>query len=268
MLNKNKLNSNKRLLYFFLIRKRIYLKNLFYQNKNIKHLFILSPPFSGSTLLNQIIESSKNVSCNNNIGLREGQHLPIVNQILFTKDRWDPEKKINWNKIHNIWNKYWDNSKKIFLEKSPPNICRAIDIEKEFKNSYFICLVRNPYAQIEGHIRRYNTSVEIATKLYIKYLKYQKKNILNLQNIILISYEDITEKTMEIKKQIINFIPEIKDINTKLTFSAHNLRGQKLSITNLNAEKIKNLKTNEIKKINSILSKNKDLLNFFNYKEI
>ena len=36
-------------------------------------------------MLNQIISSSKNVSCNNNIGTREGQTLPGVKKIMFDK---------------------------------------------------------------------------------------------------------------------------------------------------------------------------------------
>jgi hypothetical protein len=72
----NKLNSPKRNLYFFAVSKKMALKNLFLAKKENQYLFILSPPFCGSTLLTEIISTSKNVSCNNNIGLREGQHLP------------------------------------------------------------------------------------------------------------------------------------------------------------------------------------------------
>ena len=43
-------------------------------------------------MLNQIISSSKNVSCNNNIGTREGQTLPGVKKIMFDKKRWDEKK--------------------------------------------------------------------------------------------------------------------------------------------------------------------------------
>ena len=120
----NKLGSKKRLLYFFLVRQKTTIRNLFHTKNNDQHLFILSPPFSGSTLLNEIVSSSENVSCNNNIGLREGQHLPIVKDILFTKDRWNKKKVIDWKHIHTIWDKYWDKSKNILLEKSPPNICK------------------------------------------------------------------------------------------------------------------------------------------------
>ena len=265
----NKLGSTKRLLYFFSIRQKIAIKNVFYSNNKNQHLFILSPPFCGSTLLNEIVSSSNNVSCNNNIGLREGQHLPIAKDILFTSDRWDDTKKINWKLIHSIWNKYWDKSKDIFLEKSPPNICRAVKIENEFPNAKFICLVRNPYAQIEGKMRRHGTSAKEAAELSIQYLKYQKKNIAQLKDSFVIRYEDLANNIAHSKSNIIAFLPELNDIDIHMNFSAHNLRTEKsMAITNLNPEKIAKIKKDDLLIINSIFKKEELLLNYFNYQII
>ena len=265
----NKLGSKKRLLYFFAIRQKIAIKNLFYSNRQNQHLFILSPPFSGSTLLSEIISSSNKVSCNNNIGLREGQHLPFAKDILFTKDRWDNTKQINWKLIHDIWSKYWDKSKDIFLEKSPPNICRALQIENEFPNSKFICLVRNPYAQIEGEMRRYGTLAKEAAELSIKYLKYQKKNIEKLKYSYIIRYEELTNETTVSKNNIISFLPELNDIDININISAHNLRAEKkMAITNLNPEKIAKIKPIDLLIINSIFKKEELLLKYFNYQII
>ena len=263
----NKLGSTRRKAYFFAVRKKLFIKNLFYKNIDNQHLFILSPPFCGSTLLSEIIASSKNVSCNNNIGLREGQHLPETQDLLFANDKWDPTKKINWKEIHDIWDKYWDKSKAILLEKSPPNICRALNIEKEFKNAHFICLVRNPYAQAEGIIRRNNASAEYAANFALKCLEYQKENIEKLENIIIISYEELTKNHRETKNKLISFLPELSDINTEMRFSAHNIRGARnMKITNLNEEKIKKIEKNNLAIINSIFKQKSDLLNYFNYK--
>ena len=79
----------RRNIYYKLRRLILIIPNFIFSKKEHKYLFILSPPFSGSTLLNQIISSSKNVSCNNNIGTREGQTLPGVKKIMFDKKRWD-----------------------------------------------------------------------------------------------------------------------------------------------------------------------------------
>ena len=184
------------------------LKNLFFAKKENQYLFILSPPFCGSTLLTEIISTSKNVSCNNNIGLREGQHLPNAHNLLFTEDRWDPNKEIDWNRIKKIWDKYWDKSKSILLEKSPPNICRANNIDKVFSNSKYICLIRNPYAQIQSNIRRYNTDIEEATEKYTSYLKFQRNNIETLENTLVISYEELADNPLKTKEKI--YISRIK----------------------------------------------------------
>ena len=262
----NKLGSTKRFLYFFGVRQKIAIKNLFYSNSNNQHLFILSPPFCGSTLLNEILSSSNNVSCNNNIGLREGQQLPIVKDILFTKERWDPKKEINWQVIHSIWDQYWDKSKGVFLEKSPPNICRAKKIENEFQNAKFICLTRNPYAQVEGKMRRHKTLAKEAAELSIKYLKYQKENIEQLKSTLLISYEELAENPIVIKNSIISFLPELSDINIDLKFNAHNLRSKKnMAIINLNHEKIAKIKADDLIIINTIFREEEALLNYFNY---
>ena len=262
----NKLDSKKRKIYFFALSKKNSIKKLFFSKNKNQYLFILSPPFCGSTLLTEIISSSKNVSCNNNIGLKEGQHLPLAHKLLFTEDRWDPNKEIDWKKIKNIWHKYWDSSKEILLEKSPPNICRAENINQFFENSKYICLTRNPYAQIQSNVRRYQTNVLDATKKYISYLNFQKDNLEKLENTLLISYEELTDNSIHTKEKIVKFLPELNDINFNLKFNAHNMLEKKeMGITNLNQKSIESLSNDQIQSINSILKKEKDLLDFFNY---
>ena len=256
-------------LYYFSVRKKNFLNNLLFKKANNQHLFILSPPYCGSTLLNEIISSSSNVSCNNNLGNREGQNLPETFKILFGEDKWDEKKDVDWKYIHKVWDKYWDKSKGILLEKSPPNICRAINIEKEFHDAKFICLVRNPYAQAEGIIRRNNASAKYAAEFALKCLKYQQRNIKELKQTILISYEQLTKHPEKIKKEIIEFIPEINDINTSMKFSAHNLRGDSnMSIINLNEEKIAKINKEDLSIINSIFKKEESVLNYFGYEII
>ena len=113
-----------------------------------------------------------------------------------------PNKKIDWLKIKSIWNNYWDRSKDILLEKSPPNICRAENINDVFNNSKYICLIRNPYAQIQSNIRRYNTDISDATEKYISYLKYQKNNLEKLSDTLLISYEELADNPIKTKERL------------------------------------------------------------------
>ena len=263
---KNKLNSAKRNIYFFFVRQFIRLKNLFLKRKNNTFLFILSPPFSGSTLLNQILSTSSNISCNNNIVLREGQHLPIAHKIMFHNDRWNVHKQFPWQKIKKIWMEYWDLSKAVLLEKSPPNIIRAIEIQKCFNDCKFICLTRNPYAQIEGKIRRHEKDITVATEEILFYLKTQQRNVTQLKNVLYLSYEELTDCPGKAKEKIIEFAPDLSDISVNQKYTAHNFKSsRKMGIVNLNKEKIENLTDKQIMLINSIFEKEKKVLDYFGY---
>ena len=75
-------HSFKRRFYFFFIRVFRFGSFLISSHKSPKFLFILSPPYCGSTMLNQLISSSKNVSCNNNLGTSN------INPYLSKKNTW------------------------------------------------------------------------------------------------------------------------------------------------------------------------------------
>tara|TARA_B100001758_G_C18373778_1_gene593023 strand:+ start:13 stop:819 length:807 start_codon:yes stop_codon:yes gene_type:complete len=265
-MNRYFLKYNKRNIYYTFKRIQRYIPNIFSQIKQHHYLFILSPPFCGSTLLNELISTSSNISCNNDLGTREGQTLPEVRKILFDKKRWCKEKYIPWYKVKDIWSKYWDLSKPILMDKSTTNIIRVNDIKKVFKPISFIAIVRNPYAQCEGIIRRNNQSAEYAAKFAIKCLKYQKKNIENENNLLFFSYEEMCENTHQVVSKIQEFIPSTSDIKLKKKYNAHNFKSDKrMTINNLNQEKIKKLDKEQIKVINSYFIKEKELLEYFNY---
>tara|TARA_B100001093_G_scaffold520511_1_gene617197 strand:- start:4088 stop:4903 length:816 start_codon:yes stop_codon:yes gene_type:complete len=259
----------KRNCYYFLRKIVLIIPNLFFSKKNHKYLFILSPPFCGSTLLNQIISSSKNVSCNNNIGTREGQTLPGVKKIMFDQKRWDEKNKLPWNKIKKIWRLHWFLKKPILLDKSIPNIMRVNQLKDFFHPSYFICMVRNPYAICEGVMRRSNKSALEAAKFTIKCFIYQMQNNNNHKDIIFFSYEDLCDNTTNTITKIKTQIGELYDINPNQKFKAHNFKTKKsMCITNLNNEKIKKIKKKDLIVINKHFNQNKKVLDFFNYKII
>ena len=258
---KTKLNFN-------IIKGRILYKNLFAEKaKEHQYLFILCPPFSGSTLLTKIIQTSPNVSVNNPRGSKEGQKIPEVKNIMFKKtDRWDPENKFDWNYIKKIWHRYWDGSKSILLEKSPPNIIRTNEIENNFTPIKYLAMVRNPYAHIESQIRRTNRSVEKAAEFTINCYEYQKYNIERFKNkILFFTYEDLTNRPNYKKNEIIEFIPDLTKLNINKKFEDHTKRTNNKNITNLNDSKISKLTREQKNIINKTLLTRKDLLDYFGY---
>jgi hypothetical protein len=251
---------------FFFVRQLIILKKLLLKRGENKHLFILCPPYSGSTLLNLIISSSKNVSCNNNTGTREGQLLPRVKKIMFQKNRWEESITYPWNKIQNYWQKYWDPTKDIWLDKSCPNIMRAQKIENTFDNIDFIVMTRNPYAQTEGIIRRNKEDATVAAEFSIQCLKYQKRNLESRKSKLFITYEELSKNPESVKEKLIQFVPKLKDISVDDEFKSHNFKTKgKMKITNLNNEKIAKLSDQDIQAINKVYEREIEILNYFNY---
>ncbi len=261
--------TGRRFYYNSIIVKRK-LTRLVKKRANNKYLFILSPPFCGSTLLNEVISSSDYVSVNFELGTREGQRLPKVEDVMFVKNRWDSSVDFDWKFIKNEWLKYWDITKPVLLEKSPANSARAKSIMKHFAPAYFIVFYRNPYAHCESLMRRENYSPEDAAKFAIKCLKYQKLNLETLpqENILELSYRELTENPERSINKISNFLPELGDINVNQEFNAHNYKNEKMKIMNLNKEKIRKLKDHEIQRINTVFHKAKDILSHFKYEMI
>lgn len=242
------------------------LNNFFRPNIENKHLFVLSPPYCGSTLLNELISTSSFVSVNNPRGTREGQLLPTVRKMMFNeKTRWNDTIDFDWKFINKEWRKYWDTSKPILLEKSPPNIIRAKSISQAFSKAFFIVFYRNPYCQCESLIRRNKYSATQAAKFAMKCLNYQKENILILKNTLVISYEELTDNPNDFVEQIRNLMPELTDIKTDIEFSAHNFKNRPLKINNLNAEKIDKLSQRQLDEINEVFCDQEELLKYFNY---
>src|SRR5512145_3089051 len=91
-----------------------------------RHLFVLCPPASGSTLAQRILATSPNVAAMP----EEGQ--TYVPEILFIPERWNPALAIDWKEVRRSWEKVWDPAKPVRLEKSPPHLLRAGQLERAF----------------------------------------------------------------------------------------------------------------------------------------
>lgn len=246
-----------------------------------KHLFLLSPPLSGSTAITQLINTSPNVSVFPGKG--EGQHLPEARNILFVDERWNPDLPIDWVKVRKIFFQYWSPLKPIRFEKSPPNIVRAIELERAFKNSLFLITLRNPYAQIEGLLRRQwpfnkygpqsSPSVpltpKVAAEFWIKLAKYQLYNLEHLGNTCFFTYEELAERPADTIRRITDFLPGLDALDIESKFTAHNITGQPINgFKNLNQQKIENLTKQQIEEINIVLGHHEDLLETLHYQLI
>jgi len=265
-LGRKKLET-KKAAFYWRIRSRNLLRRMTHPEVENTYFFILCPPFCGSTLLNELISTSPNVSTNNERSTREGQNLPGLNRIMALPSRWDEGTQYDWAMIKREWRKYWDVTKPILLEKSPPNIIRAETIQAHFSPAYFICFNRNPYAHCESLMRRSANLRDPAraARFAVRCLRYQQHNLARLDKVLHVTYEELTEYPAEATGKIERFLPALGALNPHLEFDAHNYKAKKLPITNLNTEKIGKLSREEIGQMSAVFRQHKDILDFFHY---
>ncbi|MEM1322328.1 MAG: sulfotransferase [Bacteroidota bacterium] len=231
-----------------------------------QYVFVLCPPYCGSTLMHEMLCSSPAVSANNLFGTREGQSLPEYRRLIDYRRRWEEGYAYPWPIIKKIWQQYWDHSKPLLLDKSPPNLIRTAALSQHFSPFYFIIMVRNPYVHCEGLMRRDKMSPQAAAALSLLCLRHQRHNLQqHPQNSLLIRYEDLTEHPQKAQRQLLEFLPQLKTIKVDQTFKAHNQQGKPSKIKNMNAGKLERLQPGQLERINAILGREKNLLAYFNY---
>lgn len=232
------------------------------------HLFILCPPFSGSTLLWQVLGSSPAVASLPTEGFKLIKQQKLGRACYSTVKWWrdsteqSTEKiKVNWPKVKQIWDDSWG-PQPIKLEKTPAHLLKAFEIQEHFEDPRFIITIRDPYAFCMGILKRKRT-LEAGARLWLKAATYQKKN-LELNNTLFFTYEQFTENPRRIKQQILKFIPSLINIDVH---SARIIKSSSLRpIRNLNPDYFNRLTPAHVKKINQIIGAHPDLVNLFGYK--
>ncbi|MCS4058438.1 sulfotransferase [Salinibacter ruber] len=226
-----------------------------------QYFFVLSPPFSGSTVLHDLLATSTKVSTLP----KEGQHLEEAAKYM-RGSHWKPEHKVPWKKIKKIWNNAWQGDGPIFLEKSPPNLLRAEELRNTFKPASFVIMIRNPYAFAEGiRRRRNNIGIVRGAKLWVRIAEYQKQNIENLKRKIFFKYNFLCTHTEKVIKRLSTFDSRLDDLDpTKVVGWSSNRR--EIGIRNMNVIQVRRLSSRDVSRINNVLRERADLMEFFGYK--
>jgi hypothetical protein len=203
----------------------------------------------------------------------EGQFISAV-EPLMRKAPWNEQTELPWPIIKNEWNKHWDLNKPILLEKSPPHLLRAQAIEQNFENSYFIIMVRNPFAYCEGTKRRGRTGLGYSRDAsysqiaegWVNEGRHQVHNLRVLQRVLCVTYEELTDNPAETTARLLAFMPALQSLNIQAAFLIHSLSGWvERPLTNLNAKQIARLSAEDIAEINAVLQKHPAILAQFGY---
>ena len=223
-----------------------------------KHLFILCPPASGSTLLWQILRTSPQVAS------LPGEGQVLAREILFNRRRWDPLMPVDWEQVRKAWEEAWDMSKPVLLEKSPPHLVRARQLEEFFPQSRFVVMMRNPYAFCEGIKRRWKNELGYAAiaRLWVTWAGCQVANLRQLRHALFLSYEELTDDAQGQCRRLLQFVPELQELHPEREFSVF----EKVQVVeNLNSRQIARLTPGDILEINSVLKDSPELVKDFQY---
>lgn len=236
------------------------------------HLFLLVPNNSGSSILHDILATSKEVAvlpaegqfCENFVGpiaaTFKVAHFFTEKEKIFRNN-----KNYEWSVIKRQWNYHWkknNSNAKIKLQKSPPDILRPDLLQQHFENVKFIIMIRNPYAMVEGILRaNSNATVEQAARHAVRCLEIQLENSEKYLTDMVLRYEDFTNDPTTSINSIMDYL-NITDIKHNQIF---NVKGYTSSIKNMNDIQIKKLTDSQIKNINKIFIPKQHVINDCGY---
>ena len=239
-----------------------------------KYVFVLAPPYSGSTVLFRLLDTSHGVSALPG----EGQFIDAVRDEMRAAP-WDGSRPLDWQRIKSVWESHWDLAKPLLLEKSPPNLIRAEAIEAAFDPAHFILMLREPYAHIEGLARRSGVPpmdlaksatraerVRRAADLWLEFALAQRETIKNRKQVTWFTYEGLTQEPARIASQLKTFLPELGSLDVEARFGVHAVSGtQARELQDMNAPKRALLRVADFEIISDALKPHPNLLEFFGY---
>lgn len=112
----------------------------------------------------------------------------------------------NRDKIFHEWSRYWDLSKPVLLEKSPPNILKTRFLQAMFPNSYFIFISRHPVATSYATQKWSKTSIYSLLQHWLVCHKIFAKDRKHLKNLFILKYEDFVKEPDLYLEKIYNFL--------------------------------------------------------------
>ncbi len=285
---KNPILALEKLQYYFLTkptRIKLLVKFQKYIKKPAepeKWVFIVGCYNSGTTLLEKLIATHSQISALDEGVFKTDQLLTpeelgwtrmwykVIEKVRLT----DMDNSVDAEELKKDWGLFFNPKKSVFLEKSIVNSARMLWLQRNFKNSYFIFIVRNGYAVAEGIRRKALVGkwgmqqnfipyypIELCAQQWVVNNEIIEQDSKKIKNFKKIYYEELCKSPREVIKELLNFIGLQENINW------HRAKKWKIhekfsTIKNMNQRSIDNLTQDDINKINSIAS---DMLKFYGY---
>ena len=244
------------------------------ENSQPLFLFIITPPYSGSTALAELLNSSHRTTF-----LQERAEGQWLIPGLCESDRWDAGKVIDWHSVKATWLSKYQEIKRlvqnvdVVIEKSPPNMIRIKHLTSIFRNSTLLAFNRNPYANCASILyRNYDPDnknaeerLQILKNLASSWLEKSKiiRELVLALHAPLFTYEDFCSDVSRCIKKI-KLPPDVlQSINVEALVKVKDYEPQR--ILSQNERQVSKLTRTEIELLTDTLSTEAHLLSFFGY---
>ncbi|MEM6479188.1 MAG: sulfotransferase, partial [Pseudomonadota bacterium] len=158
----------------------------------------------------------------------------------------------------------------VFLKKSPPHLLISEALCAAFPHSYFILMVRNPFATVEGILRRKMWDLDRAEKTRLAaqhVLNCFRKQLENRKALgsrgLWLTYEALCKNPRSTAEDISLFLPELGDLTFEKKVPVKGLYDE--PARDFNADQIARLSEADIRIISNVLSQDMPTLRDVGY---
>ncbi len=244
------------------------------KNREPHFLFIVTPPYSGSTCLSRLINTSPKTTLLHPSG--EAQRLIPS---LCGRGRWKAGMQVDYESLKAVWLNTYHNLEKLVggievaIEKSPPNMMRMEKICAQFSNYSLLANNRDPYASCASRLYRDHLASEMSAEQRLEQLEQIAKAWLERSRKIrelttrldapLLTYEQFCAHPRALAGKLQLHQDVVSTIQFDASVKVKDYPPQQ--IANQNSRQISQLSNNEIDAITRQLDTDKDLLEFYDY---
>ncbi len=237
-------------------------------------LFIITPPFSGSTAIAELLHSSPHVAF-----LQERAEAQWLLPGLCADDRWSVDMHVDYASVRAVWLQRWqqlraaDAQLQVVVEKSPPNMVRLEALAAQFREVSFLANNRDPYANCASILYRMHDGAQLAAAQREQQLRTlaghwllrsaRIRELVARLDIPLLTYEQFCDLPAAILPKL-NLPPGVAqsiDVQAQVRVKDYPMQG----IANQNQRQIALLSDTEIAAISEVLAPQQELLDYFSY---
>lgn len=235
---------------------------------------IVTPPFSGSTAIAELLHSSAQITF-----LQERAEAQWLVPGLCADARWDPALPVNYASVQACWLARWqqlhegDPALRVVVEKSPPNMVRLESLLAQFREVSLLANNRDPYANCASILYRMHAGEQLCGEPRLQQLSIlaqhwllrsaRIRELVSRYHIPLLTYEQFCAEPASLmgKLDLPPGVVESIDWQAQVRVKDYPLQG----IVDQNRRQIALLDEADIAAISAVLAPQEELLDYFSY---